>query len=97
MKLTKVINICKSLFPMKNGSNSINILNTDSHKSFPIHYSQWRKFSKRILMYIYRLKCNEINVCHSDVQEHVSYKNGVNSTNVLYTGSHKRIPICYSQ
>ena len=30
-------------------------------------------FSKRILTYLYCTKFNEIKLCHSDVQKHVSY------------------------
>ena len=31
-------------------------------------------FLKRILTYLSWTKCNEINMCHSDVQKHVSHK-----------------------
>ena len=54
MKLTYVIQIYKSMFPMKNGLNSLNIMYTGSHKSFLIHYGSWSEvfkahFSKPIL------------------------------------------------
>ena len=42
------INICyssyKSILPMKNDINIINILHIGSHKSFLTHYSLWRNF-----------------------------------------------------
>ena len=52
-----------------------------------------RKFLKRILTYLCSTKYNEINVCHFAEQNHTSYKNGINSTNILYTDSYKSIPI----
>ena len=33
-----------------------------------------RKILRRILTYLYSIKYNEINVCHLDVQNHISYK-----------------------
>ena len=38
MKLACIIQIYKSMFSIKNGINSLNILYRDLHKSFPIHY-----------------------------------------------------------
>ena len=45
-------------------------------KSTPIHYDLWGggKFLKHIITYLCCTKYNEINLCHSDVQKHVSYK-----------------------
>ena len=34
-------------------------------------------FLKLILTYSYCTKHNEINICHSDIQNHVSYKKNV--------------------
>ena len=46
----------------------------DIHKSFPIRYGfgRGREFLKRILTFCTKYK--EMNVCHSDIQKHVSYK-----------------------
>ena len=43
VKITSVIHIYKSMSPMKNGVNSINIFYAGLHKSFPIHYSHLKK------------------------------------------------------
>ena len=76
MKLTYYgIQICKSMYPRKNGINSINIFNTDSHKSFSICYGLLlftAYILKRILTYLYCTNYNEINKCHSYTQKHVS-------------------------
>ena len=32
---------------------------------------------KRILMFLYCANYNEINICHSDIQKHGSFKNGI--------------------
>ena len=45
---------------------------------------------------MYSIKCNEINVCHSDIQKMFPMKNGLNNIDVLCTGSHKSFPIHYS-
>ena len=37
MKLTHVIQICKNMFPKKMDFDSINVLDTGWHKTFPIH------------------------------------------------------------
>ena len=60
--------IYKSMFLIKNGTNAISILYTDSHKSFPI---LWRKLLKCILSYLYCTKYNEINVCHLHIHKNV--------------------------
>ena len=74
MKLTYIIQVYKSMFPMKKGTYRINILFIDLHKIFPLHCDEWEGFLKRILMYLYCTKCNGINIYHSDVQNDVSYK-----------------------
>ena len=84
MKLTYVIQVYKSIFPMKNGLNSINILYTSFHKSFPIQYTYGKENLKRILTYLYCTKYNEINAFHLVIQKYVSY-----------TGSHKRFLMQY--
>ena len=43
-------------------------------KVFRCIASYGEKFLKSILMYLYSTKCNEINVCHLDIQKHVSYE-----------------------
>ena len=74
----------------KNGINTLKILYTDLHKSFPIYYCLLGGFFKRILTYLYCTKCNEINVCHPYVQKYVSYeKTDKNSIYILYTDSNK--------
>ena len=61
------------------GTYKTNGLSTETRKSFPDTFQHiWRRFLKCILTYLYCTKCNEINICHLDVQKHVSY-----------TGSHK--------
>ena len=42
------------------------------------------------LLYLYSIEDNEINIGHSDVKYHASYKNGLN---ISYTGSYKIIRI----
>ena len=49
MKLTYVIQIFKTMFPMKNGLNSINILYAGVHKSFSKHKGLWGGCLKHIL------------------------------------------------
>ena len=45
------------------------------HKSFLIHYGLWGgEFLKCILTHLCFTKYNEINVCHSYIQKHASYK-----------------------
>ena len=54
----------------------INGSHTEAQKSFPIHYDiRWGEFSTRIYPYLCFTKRIEIHICHSDVQNHVSYKN----------------------
>ena len=41
-------------------------------------------FLKCILTYLNWTKYNEISINHSDIQKHASYKNWINSINILY-------------
>ena len=60
---------------IENGIYTTNGLSTETHKSFPIHSGLWDEtFFKRILGYLYCTKYNEINIGHSYIQKHVSYK-----------------------
>ena len=68
MKLIYVIKIYKSILPMKNGLNGINILYTGSRKSVyrltqKCPHTLWPigGFLKRNLAYIYCTNYNEIN------------------------------------
>ena len=47
------------------------------------------KCLKHIFAYLYCIKYNEINICHSDIKSMFPLKNGIKSTNILYTGKHK--------
>ena len=60
MKLTSVIQIYKSICPTKNGLNSINILNTGSHKIFQYITAYGGEILKHILVYLYCTKYNEM-------------------------------------
>ena len=61
------------MFLKKKDLNSINILYTDSHKSFPVQYIQrGGKFLKCIVAHLYSIIFNELNIFHSDVQKYVS-------------------------
>ena len=46
---------------------------TEVHKSFPKHCGVWGRFLKRIVINLPPTKDNEINIFHSDAQNHVSY------------------------
>ena len=81
---------------IENGMHRINDSFTEIHKNFTLYYClRGRKYLKYILTYLYSFKCYEINICHSDIQKHFSYKYGMISINILYTGSHKNFPIHY--
>ena len=57
------------------GTCRANDSSTKTHKSFPIRYNLWRENIYSVLLtYLYCTKYNEISVCHSDIQKHVSYK-----------------------
>ena len=72
MKLACVIQIHKSIFIMKNGLNSINILNSGFSQKFSnTERAMEGNFLKRILAYLYCIKYNEINIFLSDIQKHV--------------------------
>ena len=53
------------------------------------------KILKRILTWLCCTKHNEINICHSDVHRHVSYKNDIKSINILCKNSHKHFSDTY--
>ena len=73
MKLTYDIQIYKDMYPIINGINSLNILFTGSHKSFPMRYSLQGKNFLKLFKHIY-IALNIMKLtCHSDVQKHVSY------------------------
>ena len=95
MRLTHVIQIYKSLFPMQNGINGLNILNADSYKSFSIHYNLWGKFSKRILTYLYTLNLMKLTLVIQIYKSMFHIKNGINSINIFHKGSHKSFLIHY--
>ena len=52
----------------------INGSSTEAHKIFRDSTAYGGKFLKRILTYFYCTKNNEIDICHWDIQNHVSYK-----------------------
>ena len=60
---------------IENGIDETGDLSTEIHKNFLIHYGLWGgKCLKHILTYLDCIKCNEINLGHSHIQKHVSYK-----------------------
>ena len=71
MKLTNVIYLYIRMFSIKNGINTRSLLYTESHKSFPI---LCRKFLKSILLCLYCINYNKINIYHSDIQRHVFHE-----------------------
>ena len=68
----------KSMFPLKNGIKSANIMSTGLHKSFPVHCMLRGKFLKLILTYLYYTNNKEINTCHLVVQNHIFCKKWYN-------------------
>ena len=78
------------MFSIKNGINTTSFLYTESHKIFPVLCG---KFLKSILLYLYFINYNEINMYHSDIQKHVSYKNSKKTSRITCTGLHKSFPI----
>ena len=58
------------MFSIRNGISTTSLLYTESHKSFPV---LCRKFLKSILLFLYCINYNEINIGHSDIQNHVSH------------------------
>ena len=74
MKLSCVIHIKKSMFPINKRINSFNILYTGSYKVFRCiaAYSEKKKI-KYILKYLCRTKCNVIKTYHSNAEKRVSY------------------------
>ena len=59
---------------IENGIHRTKCLSTETRKNFLIIYAYEENFLKRILMHLYYIKHNKNNICHSDVQNHVSYK-----------------------
>ena len=74
MKLALVIQMSKSMVRIKEIIKSKNILHTVSYTFFFSLRRMGKKFSKRILAYLYCSIYNEINMRHSAVQKHVSSK-----------------------
>ena len=64
------------MFSIKNGTKTTSLLYTESHKIFPILCG---KFLKRFLLYFYCVNYNEINICHSGIQTHVSHEKWLKS------------------
>ena len=64
MKVTNVILVYVSMFPMKNQLNIINTLYIGSHKIFPILTAYGGEFLKQNLVYLNSTKCNEMNAFH---------------------------------
>ena len=71
MKLTYVIYIYIRMFSITYNINTTRILNTGSHKSFPIPFKNYLKY---ILLFLYCINYNEINIYLSDIQNHVSHE-----------------------
>ena len=68
-KFIHVIQISYSMNRIENYIHRTNILYTGSHKSFPIHYGLLAEiFINSITTYLCSIKYNEINICHSDIQ-----------------------------
>ena len=59
---------------IENDICTTNGLSTEIHKSFPIRKGLWGKILKLILIYLYCTLYNEINIGHSHIQKHTSYK-----------------------
>ena len=59
---------------IENDTHRANDLFTETHKSFRKHYGLLEEFFEHILTYSYCTKYNEINICHSCDQKHVSYR-----------------------
>ena len=69
MKLTCVY-IYIRMFSIIHNINTTSILQTGSHKRFP---TLCGNYLKCILLYLYSINYNEINMHHSDIQKHVFY------------------------
>ena len=69
------------------------MLYTGSYKSIPIYNDQKVKNLKVHLNILYWTKERVVNMSHSGVQKYTCYKNGINSLNISYTGSHKKLRI----
>ena len=73
MKLTYVIQICKSMFSIKSGIINAYFACSLTQKISKILRPMMGTFFKCILTYLYCPKYNEMNMRHSDAQKHVSY------------------------
>ena len=71
MKLIYSIYVCLKKFPIMYNINTTSILHTGSHKSFPILCGNSLKC---ILLYLYCINYNEINICDWGIQNHVSHE-----------------------
>ena len=60
---------------IENGMYVTNDLSRETHKSFPIHYGQWKGGClKRILTHLGCTKYNEINISHLHIKKHVFHE-----------------------
>ena len=57
---------------IKNNVKGANIIFTGSHNNFRYIGFYGAKILKPILTFLYSTKYNEVNICHSDIQKHVS-------------------------
>ena len=76
MKLMYIIYVCIRMFSIMYNISTTSILYTGSHKSFPILRGN---SLKHILLYLYCVNYNEINVCHLCIQKHVSHEKWLRS------------------
>ena len=70
MKLTQVLHACKRMFPTKNDIKSMQ----SQTNVFRYIASYGEDILKPILRYFYCVKCNEIIICHLDVQKPIFYE-----------------------
>ena len=79
------------MFSIMYSINTTSILCTGSQKSFPILCGNSLKC---ILLCLYYINYNEINICHLGIQKHVSHEKWLKSYKYFfYTGSHKSFEI----
>ena len=84
----------KSLFSMKNGINSVNILYADFYKRILMYYGQRVKKFKSAFEYIC-VELYELNTSHSYVQKNICCENGINSFKYSCRGFYKRLWVHY--
>ena len=80
MKLMYIVYVCIKMFSIMYNINTTSILNTGSHKSFPILCGNSLKC---ILLYLYCINYNEINIFHLGIQKHVSHEKWLKSYKYL--------------